>query len=57
MKLENKVKKSLALCRDGNCSECKYNGWIPEVCRKVLMDDTLKLIEVLKQPGQLSIDI
>ena len=57
MKLENKVKKSLALCRDGNCSECKYNGWIPEVCRKVLMDDTLKLIEVLKQPEQLTTDI
>lgn len=42
--LKNKVKKSLQLCRDGKCNECPYNGWIREVCQKVLMDDTLKVI-------------
>lgn len=44
MTIKDKVKKSLELCRDGKCSECLYNGWIREVCQKVLMDDTLKVI-------------
>lgn len=51
--LKDKVKKSLKLCRDGNCDKCPYNGWIREVCRKVLMDDAIKVIE---EPNQLRID-
>ena len=47
MELKDKVKQSLELCREGNCHECKYNGWIPEMCRKVLLDDTLKVIREL----------
>ena len=43
--IKNKVKKSLQLCRDGKCNECLYNGWIREVCQKVLMDDALKVID------------
>ena len=57
MKLKDKVKESLVLCRDGKCEGCKYNGWIPEVCRKVLLDDTLKVIKELEQPIQLIMDI
>ena len=57
MKLKDKVKKSLALCRDGKCEQCKYNGWIGEVCRTQLLKDALKVIEVLDQPEQLTIDI
>ena len=45
MKLKDKVKKSLVLCREGKCDECKYNGWIREVCQKVLIDDTIKVID------------
>lgn len=44
MKLKDKVKKSLELCREGKCDECKYNGWIPELCQKVLLGDALKVI-------------
>lgn len=57
MKLKDKVKKSLELCRDGKCRECKYNGWIPEVCRKVLIDDTIKVLKELEEPTQLTMDI
>lgn len=57
MKLKDKVKKSLALCREGKCAECKYNGWIPEMCRKVLLDDALKVIEKLDEPIQLTMDV
>lgn len=57
MKLKDKVKKSLALCRDGKCEGCKYNGWIPEKCRKVLIDDAVKVINELDAPTQLTIDI
>lgn len=42
---KDKVKKSLKLCRDGKCNECLYNGWIREVCQKILMDDALKVID------------
>lgn len=57
MKLKDKVKNSLALCREGRCSECKYNGWIPEMCQKVLIRDTLKVIEELEEPVQMTMDI
>ena len=57
MKLKDKVKDSLACCRDGRCSECKYNNWIPEMCQKVLFRDTLKVIEELEAPEQLTMDI
>ena len=57
MKLKDKVKKSLELCRDGKCDECKYNGWIPELCQKVLLGDALKVIEQLDEPIQLTMDI
>ena len=45
--IKDKVKKALELCRDGKCNECLYNGWIREVCQKVLMDDALKVIDKL----------
>lgn len=57
MKLKDKVKKSLQLCRDGKCEECKYNGWIPEVCQKVLLGDTIKVINELDAPEQLTINV
>lgn len=57
MKLKDKVKKSLELCRNGRCDGCKYNNWVPEMCRKVLLDDTLKVIKELEQPIQLIMDI
>ena len=56
MKLKDKVKNSLACCRDGRCSECKYNGWIPETCRRVLIKEALKVIEELEEPEQLTMD-
>ena len=42
--IKDKVKKSLEICRDGKCNECLYNGWIREVCQKILIDDTLKIL-------------
>ena len=42
---KEQVKKSLELCREGKCSECSYNRWIREVCQKVLIGDTLKIID------------
>ena len=42
--MKDKVLKSLALCRNGKCSECSYNGWIREMCQKRLMADALKVI-------------
>ena len=57
MKLKDKVKESLALCRNGKCEGCKYNGWIPEMCRKVLLDDAMTVIEELDAPEQLTIDV
>ena len=57
MKIKDKVKKSLALCRDGKCEQCKYKGWSPEVCRKQLLKDAIKVIEELDAPEQLTMDI
>ena len=53
---EDKVKKSLQLCRDGKCGECPYNGWIREVCQKVLIDDTLKVIGKLEKQKTLVVE-
>ena len=47
MSIKDKVKKSLALCREGKCNECKYNNWIPEMCRKVLLGDAIEIINAL----------
>ena len=57
MKLKDKVKESLVLCRDGKCNGCKYNGWIPEMCRKQLLKDAIEVIEELDAPEQLTIDV
>ena len=43
--IKDKIKKSLQLCSEKKCNECVYNGWIREVCQKVLMTDALKVIE------------
>lgn len=53
---KDKIKKSLEHCRDGKCSECPYNGWVKEMCRKVLIIDTLLLIKELDKPQKSNIE-